>query len=208
MLLKLIFAIIITMLLPACTQAQPQTKEQWQPLHSDLWQSNTGEIGYPILVFYEGQEDFSRNFLTYVSTENNNVPMKDFIDIDSFQKLENSTYYKDNKHLYRFYPMAHGGIFSVFDDGVDYDSFQVLNDCFAKDKNKIFQIQADEDFLHYDYASFQTCKDCGCVAKDKNTYFVIGEKLKQTEVDKLIADPKTYQETRNALIFLRKQNIQ
>ncbi len=200
---RLIFVILLTILLPACIQTKTQIKEQWKPLHSDLWQSNTGEIGYPILVFHEGQEDLAKDFLTYVTTENNNVPLKNFIDIDSFRQLENSTYYKDNKHLYRFYPMAHGGIFSIFDDSADYDSFQVLNDCFAKDKNKIFQVQADEDFHNYDYTSFQTCKDCGCVAKDKNTYFVIGEELNQNKVDKLIADPKTYQETRKALKLLK-----
>jgi hypothetical protein len=77
--------------------------------------------------------------------------------------------------------MSGGGSFYIFDDA-DYKTFEILGDCYAKDKNHIFESRAGI-LTQVDYASFKTKAGIsGCVAKDKNGYIIWGDRVKLEEI--------------------------
>jgi hypothetical protein len=77
--------------------------------------------------------------------------------------------------------MSGGGSFYIFEDA-DYQTFAILGDCYAKDKNHIFESRAGI-LTNVDYASFKTkAGNAGCVAKDKNGYIIWGDRVKLEEI--------------------------
>src|SRR5690606_21902269 len=91
-------------------------------------------------------------------------PMKEIIETLSFRYL-GSSFYKDKKQVYTHYRMMDGGNFKVVEDA-DPETFRVIGDCYAKDKNYIYGDRAMQ-LKHIDYTTFKTEKGLGCHAKDK-----------------------------------------
>ncbi|WP_312324784.1 DKNYY domain-containing protein [Soonwooa sp.] len=93
-----------------------------------------------------------------------------------------SSFYKYKNHVYTPYVMVDGGNFWIVDNA-DVKTFQVLGNCYAKDKNKMFtERNMDKDTI-FDYRSFRTCDDCGCFSKDKNGYYFWYEKIDIKTID-------------------------
>ena len=95
--------------------------------------------------------------------------LNDTIDLASFKQLNPSNLYKDKRHVYRYFSMLDGGSFSIL-EGADASSFELLGDCYAKDKQHIYEERFGK-LEDADYASFKTKSDAGCVAQDKNGYW-------------------------------------
>ncbi len=78
--------------------------------------------------------------------------------------------------------MSGGGSFYIFEKA-DYETFQILGDCYAKDKNHIFEMRFGI-LTNVDYKTFKTKKGLtGCVAKDKDGYIIWGERVNEKEID-------------------------
>ena len=100
----------------------------------------------------------------------------------NMESLNNSgtfTTVNGNNNIYTHYEMADGGNFWIVEDA-DTESFEVIGDCYAKDKNFIFGERAMK-LDSIDYKTFKTCFDCGCFAKDKNGYFFWDEKMDEND---------------------------
>lgn len=129
-----------------------------------------GGIGYvyqmPILV---QQDCKSVALYRYHFGGEDGPSLNDTIDLASFKQLNPSNLYKDKRHVYRYFSMLDGGSFSIL-EGADASSFELLGDCYAKDKHHIYEERFGK-LEDADYASFKTKSDAGCVAQDKNGYW-------------------------------------
>ena len=99
--------------------------------------------------------------------------LKETLDLASFKQIS-SSFYQDKHHIYRYYDMLGGGSFSIFEDA-DSASFKMIGDCYAKDKQHIYE-ERTGILEGADYASFKSKFDIGCVAKDKNGYWLWGNR--------------------------------
>jgi hypothetical protein len=154
---------------------------QWRLLKDDLWVNKKGDIGLKemIAVGSEGLT-FVDSYLTRIGF-NTEEPLSTIIDTSTFQKL-NSAFYKDKKHIYRYYAMAYGGSFCIFEEA-DQATFVALGDCYAKDKRHIYDNRLGV-LDHVDYKSFKTKSSVsGCFAKDKDGYLSWGDRITGEELD-------------------------
>lgn len=148
---------------------------KWRLLKDDLWINKNGDIGLKemIAVGSEGIT-FVDSYLTRMGF-NTEKPLNAIIDTSTFQKL-NSAFYKDKKYIYRYYAMAYGGSFSIFEEA-DHATFVALGDCYAKDKRHIYENR--QGILdHVDYKTFKVKSTVsGCFAKDKEGYLSWGDRI-------------------------------
>lgn len=99
--------------------------------------------------------------------------LKDTIDVKTFRQLAQSDFYKDKNHIYRYFDMLDGGNFGIFE--ADSPSFEVLDECYAKDKYHIYEARSGK-LDGADLASFIPLSGGGCIAKDKNSYWFWGDR--------------------------------
>ncbi len=150
---------------------------EWKHLKCGLWINKNGDIGLKDseVIGLEGQI-WTEYYITHLGYD---VPLKDVIDTLTFREL-GSTFYKDKKHIYHFYAMAYGGTFNIYEEA-DYNSFIVLNDFYAKDKNSIYEMRKGK-LDDVDYATFRTSKEAGNFAKDKYGYFQWGDRISKEDL--------------------------
>ncbi|MDF2516578.1 MAG: hypothetical protein K0R59_1874 [Sphingobacterium sp.] len=164
---------------------------KWRFLKNDLWINKNGDIGLKekIAIGNEGVT-FVDSYLTKMGF-NTEEPLNAIIDTSTFQKLNNA-FYKDKKHIYRYYAMAYGGSFSTFEEA-DHATFVALGDCYAKDKRHIYENRRGI-LDHVDYKTFKVKSTVvGCFAKDKNGYLswddrITGEDLADEYVKRAISE--------------------
>ncbi len=83
--------------------------------------------------------------------------------------------------------MSDGGNFQIVEKA-DVSTFKIIGDCYAKDKNHIFDEKA-RIIDAIDYKTFKTKKGIGCFAKDKNGYYFWNEKIDLSELtDSIVKD--------------------
>lgn len=154
---------------------------KWRLLKDDLWINKNGNIGLKemIAVGSEGIT-FVDSYLTRMGF-NTEEPLNAIIDTSTFQKL-NSAFYKDKKYIYRYYAMAYGGSFSIFEEA-DHATFVALGDCYAKDKKHIYENR--QGILdHVDYKTFKVKSTVsGCFAKDKEGYLSWGDRITGVDLE-------------------------
>ncbi|WP_104381453.1 DKNYY domain-containing protein [Sphingobacterium sp. HMA12] len=154
---------------------------EWRLLKDDLWINKNGDIGLKEMVPV-GNEGiiFVDSYLTRMGF-NTEEPLNTIIDTSSFQKL-NSAFYKDKKHIYRYYAMAYGGSFSTFEEA-DHATFVALGDCYAKDKRHIYE-NRHGILDHVDYKTFKVKSTVsGCFAKDKDGYLSWSDRITEEDLN-------------------------
>jgi hypothetical protein len=156
---------------------------QWKQLRCGLWTNNQGDIG-----FKDYKVNTNKDVITCFITKTpigDDKPLKTLIDTTTFYYAGGS-FYKDKRHIYKYYAMAYGG--SFYPINVDYDTFTIIeNGCFAKDKSHIYTEQ-NLTIIDADLTTFRVIK--GCLAKDKNHYYLYHEKVTTKEAEEYLADFK------------------
>lgn len=105
-------------------------------IKNDLYKDNMGNIYFRNYYY----DDLVANYKNKMFTGNGDemAQIKDIIDVDTFQKIGNSEYYKDKNNVYYFISNSDGGHLEKIKNG-DQSSFELLNAYFyAKDKNKVY----------------------------------------------------------------------
>lgn len=142
------------------------TSLEWEEIKPKIWRSKNGDIGIKELRMVN-QKDFI--FAEdYITTTNNFKPLKEIIDLTSFEYLGNN-FYCDHKTIYHYYSMAYGGKFMIRND-INKESFELLGDCYARDNQHVFT-ERGAVIENVDLSTFFTLSGAGCFAKDKNHYF-------------------------------------
>lgn len=147
---------------------------RWKELSCALWYSSKNNV----LGFKTEKVISLDNWTTtdFYITEIEDKPLIQIVDTASFVSL-GAEFYKDKNHIYEYYAMSGGGFFRFFRQA-DYASFEVLNDCYAKDARNIYTYRNGK--IDADYKTFITStKDSinPCLAKDKYGYLWQGERL-------------------------------
>jgi len=156
---------------------------QWKQLRCGLWTNNQGDIGFKDYKV-NTNNDVVACFITK-TPRGDDKPLKTIIDTTTFHYAGGS-FYKDKKHVYKYYAKAYGG--SFYPINVDYATFTIIgNGCFAKDKSHIYT-EHNFTIIDADLITFQVIKDC--LAKDKNHYYLYDEKISKKEAEEYLADYK------------------
>ncbi|MDE5438861.1 DKNYY domain-containing protein [Elizabethkingia meningoseptica] len=147
----------------------------WHQLREGIWINRNSAIGIrEVIALGPEGAGTAENYITQLEF-NDQKPLNKIVDLDTFHQL-NDYFYKDKNHIYRYYAMAYGGSFSVFEDA-DPRTFEILSDCYAKDKHHIYE--GREGILkNVDYKTFKTKSTlAGCFAKDKYGYLQWGDRI-------------------------------
>jgi hypothetical protein len=159
-----LLTIVCIILISSCG-IKTNADNYWKELDCGLYESNNGDLALKTQA--ETEEGIIMDkFITELCCDE--VSLKTTIDTTSFKKLS-SSYYKDKNNVYIYFTMSDGGNFWILEEA-DVASFEVLGDCYAKDKEKIFDNRA-RILDSVDYDSFNTTQGIGCYAKDKNGYY-------------------------------------
>lgn len=149
------------------------TKLNWKKTGNGLWQSENGDLGIKTIATLGRKHSVIVD--VYMTTCCGGKSLESIIDTRTFESLDNSFFYKDKNHVYVHYTMAHNDKFFIVKDA-DVETFKLLGDCYAQDKNHIFSEKAVKmDFV--DSTTFKTIKGLGCYAKDKNGYYFHDTKI-------------------------------
>ena len=161
--MKYIFYLIVLMMI---LLHQP---EKWKKLKDRLWEDNLGNIGLKTsrAVSDSLMED---RYITTIETDNKKL--KDILDIKTFESVNNSSYYKDKNHVYNHYIMSDGGWFDILEEA-DSLTYKSIGGIYFKDKKHIYVERGGK--IDVDYETFEVLE--GVRAKDKNSYYMWGEKV-------------------------------
>jgi len=141
----------------------------WKKLQCGLYINKDKEIGFKFnMVIGHRHDGYTTAYRTYLCCDEDSKPLKSVIDTTTFRHL-GSTFYKDKRNVYHYYDMAGGGRFSIY-EGVDYKTFKVIGDSYAKDKDHIYG-ERHGILENVDYKTFITLKGAGPYAKDKKGYY-------------------------------------
>ena len=150
----------------------------WTKLKHGLWQDEHGSIGLKTSNALSESVIVDR-YITTMGTDNKKL--KDILDINTFESVENSSYYKDKNHVYIHYTMSGGGWFGIV-DGADSLTFRNIGSVYFKDKKYIYVERNGKIDVDYEtFEVFETVGDVCCYAKDKNAYYAWGEKITDTK---------------------------
>jgi hypothetical protein len=94
-------------------------------------------------------------------------------------------YFKDSGHVYHFFGNSGGGNLSIAD--VDYKTFENLSDCYARDKNYIYDLRFGK-IEEIDAKTFVLIDAEKCIGRDKNGYYNGNDLLTE---ERLKDDPET-----------------
>ncbi|RZL39839.1 MAG: hypothetical protein EOP00_27405 [Pedobacter sp.] len=147
---------------------------KWRLIKDNLYINKNGDLGFKEYKDL-GDEGLTRvtDYITKFGF-NEGKTLKSVIDTTTFKDL-GSNFYKDKKHIYHYYSMLGGGQFYI-DTNVDYKTFEVIGDVYAKDKNQIY-LDRTGIMENIDYKTFKTAVGIGPYAKDKNGYYRWGDKI-------------------------------
>lgn len=152
----------------------------WKKTSFDLWRSKNGDLA---VKTKEGTEVGISIDKYITETSDTWKPIKSVIDTATFKYVGNY-FYKDKNHVYTHFLTVDGGNFWIVQDA-DPQTFEALGSCYAKDKNYIYGERAMK-MDSVDYATFKTCNECNCYARDKNSFYFWDDKINLKE-----ADPET-----------------
>lgn len=146
------------------------TAKQWKLISGDLYISKDGDIGIIDARLLIPPDDFITVY-QYTFCDQNRTPLNAVIDVKSFKFLAGSgwgAYYRDKNHIYHSFGTSGGSNFSIAEEA-DVATFKILNDCYAKDKNHVYEFRFGI-IEGADPSTFKYLKD-DCYAKDKNGYY-------------------------------------
>ncbi|WP_417355298.1 DKNYY domain-containing protein [Flavobacterium sp.] len=169
---------------------------KWKEVADGLYVNKHGEIGIWSFRLLD-PPDYGYVYYQTCFSDENQTPLNSVIDLKTFRLLAGGgfgAYYKDKGHVYHSFGTSGGSNFSVQDEA-DIETFNILNDCFAKDKNHVYEMrfglikEADaETFKVLD----NDTEGGECYAKDKNNYYRGSYVLQQNDLNtsevKLVID--------------------
>ena len=140
---------------------------EWSEIRDGLYRNKNGDIGFlytrRLATFYK-VEDYNTVF------EDTQKPFKDVIDTATFRKIagDDSAFFKDKHHVYRYLIHVEDGPAFDLMDMVDYNTFIIIDECYAKDKNYLYYIPVGP--IDVDITTVKVLEG-ECFAKDKNGYY-------------------------------------
>ncbi len=147
----------------------------WRALNCGLWINKKGDIAFKSDYLLRGDARVgltaSRFMTRFDFDEELNSTLKSVIDTATFKQLTYS-FYRDKNNIYQYYPMSGGGRFSNFKEvepKVDVETFKVLNEYYAVDKNFVYDGRQGL-MATADVKTFIVLND-EPFAKDKNNYY-------------------------------------
>ena len=169
----------------------------WVPVKDNLYSNTKGDLGFKVYAMHPSIRGVKEYYLTHFDSEGE-PKLADTIDIATFRKLGPSPFYKDKKHIYQYYEMSGGGklwLFEEVEPGLDYGSFEVLNEFYARDSNRIYDYR--NGWIKAADPSTFIVLGGSPAAKDKKGYFLWGSPATLDEIsDKLGAIPADPTQTR------------
>lgn len=171
------------------TEAAINKNLQWKPVTKDslLWKNKNGDIGIRS-AYYVEPDELVETYLTKFCDEAN-TPYKNIIDAETFKLITGNMgwggYFKDSRHVYHFFGNSGGGNLSIAD--VDYKTFENLSDCYARDKNYIYDLRFGK-IEEIDAKTFVLIDAEKCIGRDKKGYYNGNDLLTE---ERLKDDPET-----------------
>jgi len=155
----------------------------WKQLKHGLWKDNLGNIG---IKTSRAVSDSLMEDRYIITMGEENKKLKDILDIKTFESVNNSSYYKDKNHVYMHYIMSDGGWFNIL-EGADSLTFKSIGAIYFKDKKHIYVERNGKIDVDYEtFEAFETVGDVCCYAKDKDAYYMWGEKVTDTKSDEFL----------------------
>lgn len=139
-------------------------EEEWKRLTSIVYINKYKDIG--INVLRGGPEC---NYEDYFTSDIDGNRFRDLIDANTITSL-GENFYKDKNSIFHYFPMAYGGSFYPLMKA-DYQTFEVISECYAKDKNFVYTTFQARIVKNADVNSFEDVDGVGCFGKDKNRYY-------------------------------------
>ncbi|CAA6821247.1 MAG: Unknown protein [uncultured Sulfurovum sp.] len=137
-------------------------EEQWQNLVGMVYINKYKDVGINVL---RGSSECT--YEDYFTSDIDGNPFKNLIDAETIKSLGNN-FYKDKNFIFHYFSMADGGSFYPFTKA-DYETFQVISDCYAKDKFFVYTTDQGRVLKNADANSFKDIEgSVGCFGKDKN----------------------------------------
>ncbi|WP_164879172.1 DKNYY domain-containing protein [Flavobacterium cerinum] len=151
---------------------------QWEPLKDGLSISRFGDIGFK--TSYVVSRESITTYRTSFGCCNEGQPFKDIIDISTFKQIGGDWawggYFKDKNHIYHYFGNSGGGNFYIVDE-VDNKTFEIINNCYGRDKNHIYDMRFGL-MNNIDSKVFKILPNKSiCIAKYKNVYYRNNEQL-------------------------------
>jgi hypothetical protein len=162
---------------------------KWKEVRDGLYIDKNGVLGFKGT---EVAKDIRITIYQINFQDKVNTPISRVVDAATFKKVDGNNsgaYYKDKNRIYHAFPTSGGpNFYAVW---TDYASFKIVNDCYAKDKNHVYDMRngLQEDI---DVKTFKVLEiDNRCYAKDKNGYYegtfkLTDEQLKDPEIQRAI----------------------
>lgn len=152
---------------------------EWKELKHNLWEDRHGNIGLKTFKALSESAIVDRYIITMGAERKK---LKDILDINTFESINNSSYYKDKNHVYIHYAMSDGGWFGIL-EGADSTTFRNIgSSIYFKDKEYVYVERNGKIDVDYDtFEAFETAGDVCCYAKDKHAYYAWGEKVTNTK---------------------------
>ncbi|WP_417366981.1 DKNYY domain-containing protein [Flavobacterium beibuense] len=160
---------------------------KWKEIAVGLYVNKDGEIGIWSFRLLD-PPDYGYVYYQTCFSDENQTPLNSVIDLKTFRLLAGGgfgAYYQDKGHVYHSFGTTGGSNFSVQDEA-DVNTFEILNDCYAKDKNHVYEMRfgliKDADAKTFKVLDNDTEGE-GCYAKDKNNYYRGSYVLQQNDLN-------------------------
>lgn len=107
-------------------------EERWSELKDGLYVDEGGALAFRI-------EGLNRNGepKVYFQTHFGESPLKEQVDVESFRRVEDSLFYRDDARIYHLHEQAGGGKLMPRED-LDPESFRLLPGCYAADRAHVY----------------------------------------------------------------------
>lgn len=150
----------------------------WKPIKHGLSISKFGDIGFK--TSYIVSRENVTTYRTSFGCCNEGKPFKDIIDIATFKQIGGDWawggYFKDKNHIYHYFGNSGGGNFYIVDE-VDNATFEIINNCYGRDKNHVYDMRFGL-MDNIDPNNFKILPNGGiCIAKYNNVYYRNNEQL-------------------------------
>ncbi|MFY7728767.1 MAG: DKNYY domain-containing protein [Flavobacterium sp.] len=163
---------------------------QWQPVNKDslLWRSKNGDLGFPTASFRPPDHEIAF-YMTHFN-DGKQTEFKDVIDAATYKLISGGgygygAYFRDKRNIYNYWGNSDGGGFDIVD--ADYKTFENLSDCYARDKNYIYDLRFGK-IEEIDAKTFVLIDAEKCIGRDKNGYYQRNDLLTK---ERLKDDPET-----------------
>lgn len=160
---------------------------KWKEIEDGLYVNKNGEIGIWSFKLLD-PPDYGYVYYQTCFNDENQTSLNAVIDLKTFRLVAGDgfgAYYKDKGHIYHSFGTSGGSNFSIQAEA-DLSTFQIINDCYAKDKNHVYEMRFGL-IEEADSKTFKVLKgdvEGGyCYAKDKNNYYRGRDVLKENDLN-------------------------